>query len=322
MQPASTTLASADATVRAAARRLADAGVDSPMPDSKVLLAWAWGVPPAVLGRYVLRGTEVPAEVLTRFQQALEQRAARRPLQHITGVAPFRHLELSVGPGVFIPRPETERLVDYALDFLASLRRTHEQRLRVIDLCAGSAAIGLAIACETTHVDVHAVEQSPEAAAYAARNIATYRPRLAQVGSTVNLHVADATTWVGEPARVGQTSAVECEPRRGAHLVVCNPPYVAGDITHAPEVLHDPPAALYGGGEAGADLPVKLVNHAATLLVGGGLLIMEHAEYNGRIISDTATRAGFRQVATLGDYTGRDRFTRATWRKDTRGPHI
>ena len=306
-QPASTTLANADQLLRQAIQQLAHAGVESPTADAKTLFAWAWDISVSELGSHVLRGTAVPCEVSARYAQACERRAAREPLQHITGVAPFRYQELHVGPGVFIPRPETELMVSHVVEYLAGLPGDSHT---AVDLCTGSGAIAIALATEVPRTHVHAVELSPEAASYTEHNIDRYRPAFEAHGSAVTLHIGDATEFLGTTS---------------AQVITCNPPYVARSVEHAPEVASDPDLALYGGGADGSELPQKIIAHAPRILAPGGLLICEHAEYNAHTIENAFHRAGFTSVETVGDYTGRDRFTRgysAHSGEDDRVSHI
>ena len=307
VRPASTTLADADQLLRQAIQQLAHAGVESPTADAKTLFAWAWDISVSELGSRVLRGTDVPHEVRGRYAQACERRGAREPLQHIIGVAPFRYLEMHVGPGVFIPRPETELMVTYAVEHLTGLPG---DRHTAVDLCTGSGAIAIALATEVPGTHIHAVELSPEAARYTERNIDRYRTAFEAHGSAVTLHIGDATEFLGATS---------------AQVITCNPPYVARTVEHSPEVASDPELALYGGGEDGAELPQKIIAHAPRILAPGGLLICEHAEYNAHTIENAFHRAGFTSVETIGDYTGRDRFTRgysAQPGEDDRVSHI
>lgn len=292
----------ADQIVRAATAELGSAGVESPLANARTLLAHAWGIPVSEVGRHILRGTPVSAEVVATFRNYVTRRMSREPLQHITGVAAFRYLELEVGPGVFIPRPETELVTQYTIDHIRESGACH-----VVDLCTGTGAIALAIATECAGVHVDAVELSPAAASYATHNIAAHAHQLAARVSEVTLHVGDATAW-------GETTS--------AQVVVCNPPYVAQHVAHPAEVAHDPMLALDGGGDNGTELPTRIIAAAAGILRPGGLLVLEHAEYHVGSIRQAFDAAGFAHVATHADYTGRDRFTTGLTRKDSRGSHL
>jgi release factor glutamine methyltransferase len=266
--------------VDAAARVLADAGVASPRHDAEELAAHALGLSRS---RLVLLD-RLPADVAGRYAALVEQRAARVPLQHLTGVAGFRRLELAVGPGVFVPRPETEVLVEWAL-----------ARLRpgdlVVDLCAGSGAVALAVADEAPGVRVHAVELEEDALAWAARNVRA-------TGLPVTLHRGD----VGDPAVLADLDGT-------VDVVTANPPYIPVGAGVEREVAeHDPAAALWGG-EDGL-VTVRAVERAAwRLLRPGGFVAVEHADLQGESVP-----AVFRRWADVEDHpdlAGRSRFTTA-----------
>lgn len=274
------------AALRLAAVCLKAAGVTSPRADAEILACHLLGVDRGRLAVLALTGAEVPAG----YGALVAARTERVPLQHLTGTAPFRHLELAVGPGVFVPRPETELVAQRAID--AALAVVAQGRAPiVVDLCTGSGAIALAVASEVQGSTVHAVELSPHAHGYARRNVA---------GTGVSLHHGDA-----------RTALVELEGR--VDVVVSNPPYVpASEVPADAEVtVHDPDAALYGGGEDGLDLPRELVARAARLLRPGGTLVMEHTETQGAALRQSMTDAGFEDAATEADLTGRQRYTHA-----------
>ncbi len=238
------------AALRAATAALAAAGVPSPRADAEVLAGHLLGLGRGAVAAAALRGAPVPAG----YDALVARRAQRVPLQHLTGRAGFRGLELEVGPGVFVPRPETE--VTAGLAVAAALAAG--PRPLVVDLCTGSGAIALAVATEVPGAVVHAVELSPQACGYAERNLA---------GSGVALHLADAATAL--PALDGTVD-----------VVVANPPYVPpGAVPREVEVReHDPAVALYGGGDDGLDVPRAVVASAARLLRPGGAVVLEHAE--------------------------------------------
>lgn len=271
----------ARALLARASDELARAGVATPLVDAELLLAHVTGRPRLMLG---LVG-EVPPEQERAFTALVARRAAREPLQHLTGSAPFRRLDLAVGPGVFVPRPETELLVD---EVLAHLTRaglttgsapaapgTPAARPVLVDLCTGSAAIALSLAVEVPGARVHAVEVSAAALAWAAGNVAACAQAVGDAGSELLLLSADATA-VAEPGGelAGLAGMVD--------VVVTNPPYVPdGAVPREPEVRdHDPHLALFGGPD-GLDVIRPLARQAALLLRPGGLLLVEHADQQG-----------------------------------------
>jgi len=277
------------------AATLAGAGVPSPHADAELLLAHAWGVDRGEVATAAVLGREVPADVAASLADAVARRARREPLQHIVGSAPFRHLELAVGPGVFVPRPETEEVAQVAID---EARRVTAAGARpvVVDLCTGSGAIALAVATEVPASCVHAVELDAGAHAWAERNVRTVAAA-AERPDLVTLVRGDARTAV----RVLDGS---CD------VVVSNPPYVPpGAVPVDPEVAdHDPQVALYGLGPDGLEVPRGIAAAAVRLLRAGGLFVMEHAE-----VQADAARAlleatgGFAAVETRADLTGRPR---------------
>ncbi|MDJ1113035.1 peptide chain release factor N(5)-glutamine methyltransferase [Microbacterium dauci] len=275
--------------VRAAAVRLANAGVTTPDVDAELLAAHVLGIGRGELAAASVRGDRMPEHVADVFEALVVRRAAREPLQHLTGSAPFRHLELRVGPGVFVPRPETEMVAQLAID---ALRATASETPIGVDLGTGSGALALAMATEVPHARVHAAENSVEAFIWAKENFAANAPhaRLAFID------LADAF-----PELDGTVS-----------VVVSNPPYVPDEaIPRDPEVrFWDPPAALYGGAD-GLDVVRVLSGVAMRLLHAGGTLVIEHGEWQGEPIRDLLTADGWLATATHRDLTLRDRATTA-----------
>lgn len=271
--------------VRAAAGALAAAGVASPAYDAEELAAHVLGVSRSRLALV----DRLPAAAADRYAELVEQRAARVPLQHLTGVAGFRRLDLAVGPGVFVPRPETEVLVEWALARLAP-------GALVVDLCAGSGAVALAVAQEAPGTVVHAVELDEHALAWAARNVE-------QTGLPVTLHRGD----VADPSLLaGLAGTVD--------LVTANPPYIPVGAAVEREVAeHDPPAALWGG-EDGLDVVRAVERAASRLLRPGGLVAVEHADVQGESVPAVFSR--WSEVLDHPDLVGRPRFTTA--RRPTR----
>ena len=272
-----------------AARRLADAGVESPRVDAELLLASVLGVP---RGR-LLTLVDVPDDVEARFAALLDQRADRVPLQHLTGRAPFRFLELSVGPGVFVPRPETELLAGWAVERLAGAVSP-----TVVDLGSGSGALALALAQEVPGVRVVAVERDPGAIEWTRHNAAA---RAAAGDPPVEVVAGDMT----DPQLLGELDG-------SVHLVVSNPPYVPDGARVPREVAdHDPPMALWGGPD-GLDVVRGLLGTAARLLRPGGELGIEHADQQGASLPALVRAHGaYTDVVDHPDLSGRPRFTTA-----------
>lgn len=262
---------------------LRDAGVPSPRVDAELLADHLLNVGLGRLRAMMLGDAPAPEG----YEALVAERAGRTPLQHITGVAHFRYLELAVGPGVFIPRPETESVVQLAIDHVKDM-----QRPRIVDLGTGSGAIAGSIAHEVPGAEVHAVEFSPFAHAWAAKN-------LAPLG--VNLVLGDLRDAFPE-----LNGTVD--------VVVSNPPYIPADaIPNEPEVaLHDPPEALYGGGADGMELPTAAAASAARLLRPGGYFVMEHAEVQSGWIAAMLARTGsWTAITTHLDLNGKERATSA-----------
>ncbi len=275
--------------LRDAAARLAAAGVATPDVDAELLAAHVLDIGRGELAAASLRGDRMPEQAATRFAALVERRAAREPLQHLTGHAPFRHLELRVGPGVFVPRPETEMVAQLAID---ALRSEASGSPIAVDLGTGSGALALAMATEVPHALVHAAENSVDAFIWAKENFA----RLAPQARLAFIDLARAF-----PDLDGAVS-----------VVVSNPPYVPDDaIPRDPEVRHwDPPAALYGGAD-GLDVVRVLSGVALRLLHPGGTLVIEHGEWQGEPIRDLLAADGWRAASTHRDLTLRDRATTA-----------
>ena len=269
--------------VREATEVLAEAGVPSPRADAELLAEHLLGVGLGRLRALMLGDTPAPGG----YRELIAERARRIPLQHITGVAYFRYLELAVGPGVFIPRPETESVVQLVIDQLQG--RAHP---KVVDLGTGSGAIAGSIAHEIPGAEVHAVEYSEFAHAWAAKN-------LLPLG--VHLILGDLRDAL--PDHNGTFD-----------VVVSNPPYIpAAAVPNEPEVaLHDPPVALYGGGADGMELPTAAAASAARLLLPGGYFVMEHAEVQSAWIATMLESTGlWTGISTHRDLNGRDRATSA-----------
>jgi release factor glutamine methyltransferase len=281
------------AEVRRAADKLLAAGVDSPRPDAEQLAAHVLGVP---RGRLELASFD--AGQLDRFRALVERRARREPLQHLIGSVGFRRLDLLVGPGVFVPRPETESVVQWAVEQLISALAGRRAPV-VVDLCTGAGTIALSLAKEAPGAQVHGVDLDPAALAWARRNVE-------RTGLPVTLHQCP----------VAEVAARLPELLGAVDLVASNPPYVALGERHQvdPEVLdHDPAVALWAGAD-GLDLVRSVEAAARRLLQPGGLVAVEHSDRQGRSAPAVFTAAGgWSEVADHRDLAGRDRFVTARW---------
>ncbi|TAM86285.1 MAG: peptide chain release factor N(5)-glutamine methyltransferase [Jatrophihabitans sp.] len=266
--------------LRGATARLAAAGVPSPRVDAELLLCSVLGTTRTRL----LASGPVGAADADRFREAVRRRERREPLQHIVGTAPFRHVELAVGPGVFVPRPETELLVDVVLALLPA-------PAVVVDLCAGSGALALAMAGELPAARVFAVERSASALGWLRRNTA---------GAAVTV----------VPGDVGDT-ALLAELAGGVDVVVANPPYVPDGTPVPAEVLADPPEAVFAGPDGLAVIPHVLAR-AGDLLRAGGALALEHDVSHRDALARLLARDGrWSAPREHADLTGRPRFTTA-----------
>ena len=270
--------------VREATARLAEAGIPSPEVDAVALAAHALGVEPAEVRRLLVLGAPEP----DAYAGLVAERATRVPLQHLTGRAHFRRITLAVGPGVFVPRPETEVTAGLAIDAASGVGPDP----LVVDLCTGSGAIALAVKDELPGATVLAVELSDLAHGWAVAN----RDRL---GLDVELRLGDATTAFDE-----LEGAVD--------VVVSNPPYIpVGAVPVDREVRdHDPEVALYGGSADGLAIPVAVAARAAALLRSGGVLVMEHADSQGRTLPASLRATGeWVEVLDHPDLAGKARTT-------------
>ena len=268
---------------RAAAGRLRAAGVASPERDADELLAHVLGLG---LGRLALVD-DVTDEQRAAYDALLDRRAAREPLQHLLGTAPFRHVELAVGPGVFVPRPETELLAGWAIE-----RARELEAPVVVDLCTGSGAIARAVADEVPGARVHAVELDPDAHRWAETNLA---------GTGVELRLGDMATAFDDLAGT-------------VDVLTCNPPYIPLEAWEsvAPEARdHDPYPALFSGDD-GLDALRVLAARAAVLLRPGGWVGAEHADVQGEAAPALFVAAGrYEQVRDHRDLAGRPRYLTA-----------
>ncbi len=281
-----------------AEQTLAAAGVASPRHDAEELASYVAGCPRSGLAIF----GALSADQHAVYRRLVARRASRVPLQHLTGSAGFRYLDLAVGPGVFVPRPETEVVAGWCVD---ALREALPQTPApvVVDLCTGSGAIALAIACEVPETRVHAVEREPAALEWARRNVAGTR-----AGGRVELHHADARDALHD-----LDGCVD--------LVVSNPPYLAASdrLSFEPEVRdHEPDAALWGGRD-GLDGPKMIESVARRLLRAGGLAAVEHADDQGPAVAALFAGAEWADVVVRQDLAGRDRFVTARRREVAEG---
>jgi release factor glutamine methyltransferase len=278
-----------------AVRVLSAAGIARADVDAELLLGHVLGLSRGqVQAKIVMDAVVLPGQ-RDAVLEVVERRAAREPLQHITGRAPFRSLELAVGPGVFVPRPETESVAQLAIDALLAVPTPTP---RAIDLGTGSGAIAIALATEVPHARVFAVENSPRAFIWARQNARDL------AGDNLRLVFADVAAL--PPVLDGETLDGTLD------VVVSNPPYIPlGAIPRDPEVrLHDPEVALYGGVD-GFDVVRAISSRAARLLRPGGVLILEHGELQGAELRELLAADGWRAASTHRDLLGRDRTTTA-----------
>jgi release factor glutamine methyltransferase len=291
-----------------AQRRFSSAGIASPDVDAAEIVAFVLGCERNRL--FMHEPMESDARV--RVERLVTRRLSRVPLQHILGTAGFRRMNVRVGPGVFIPRPETELVVEAAIRHVKA-----ESDRTAVDLCSGSGAIALAIATEVDGVRVVGVEVSAEALVWADVNHVAATDLLTQQQSEVTFIEADGRT-VADP---GEPLA---DMAGRVAVVTCNPPYIPDAmVPREPEVReHEPALALFGGPD-GMDLVRPLAETAARLLRPGGLLVMEHADVQGedagglgvpgilRAAMSDAHEPLWRDVRDRTDLAGRPRFTMA-----------
>lgn len=286
--------------VRQVRSQLADAGIDSASAEASIIVAHVLDVERGRLGVMQALGEALDAETIQRILTLANARATRIPLQHLTGVAAFYGLDIAVEPGVFIPRVETEVLVETTLNHIQGTAGP----LTVLDLCTGTGAIAAALANELHQQDMPAtlwaVDLDPEAVRLAQRNTAQYN---------VTVLCADATDV---------DSMVEADEQLGEYLgqldaVVSNPPYIptATPVTQT-EAQYDPQSALYGGSADGTDIPRAIADQALRWLRPGGFFMMEldhsHAQQLATALQD---HAGWQDVTVVQDLTSTDRFISA-----------
>lgn len=272
--------------------RLEGLEASDPAQEARLLLEWALGVDslwsaPDLVG----------AHAAERFRSGVAQRRAHVPLQHVTGRMWFRGLELLARTGVFVVRPETEVVAGVAVAAARTVPARDAAHEGVgpllVDLCTGSGAIAVALAHEVAGAHVLAVEIEEAACALARDNVARLEEQGAIAPGSVEVVRGDATA-----ALAGREGTVD--------VVVSNPPYVPGaQVPTQEEALQDPPTALYGGGEDGLVVPRGIVHRAWDLLRSGGVLVVEHAESQAATLRDVARGAGFTDVHSEKDLSGR-----------------
>jgi release factor glutamine methyltransferase len=267
-----------------AVEKLGSVGIENPQVDVELLVGHVLELSRGQVQSALIADAEIDDEKLKQLNDLFGRRFAREPLQHLTGVAYFRQLELKVGRGVFIPRPETESVVQIAID---ALRADVSPEPIAVDLGTGSGAIALAMHTEVPTARVFAVEKSPEAHAFTSLNFAKYPGAELALGD-----LADCFNGLNGAASV----------------VISNPPYIpAGMVPIDPEVhLFDPSLALYGGAD-GLDVIRLVSNTAARLLRAGGTLVIEHADSQSKQVCELLLADGWQQVTPHKDLTNRDR---------------
>ena len=263
---------------------LASAGIDSAEVDAQLLAAHVLGISRGELQAQLFLDPEISQadELLELFHK----RSERIPLQHLTGVAYFRNLTLAVGPGVFIPRPETEGVVDLAI---AALPKDGI----AVDLCTGSGAIAISIATEVPNSKVYAWELNPESEPWLRKNLR----------GNVELVMGD----------IIDDHQLFDELAGKVDVVISNPPYIpTWAVPKDLEVqLHDPALALYGGFD-GMDIIRVVSRRALQLLKPGGFLVLEHADTQGQLVADLFQTDGWENIQVHQDLTNRDRSVSAT----------
>lgn len=270
-----------------AAQRFTQAGIESAQVDAELLLAFVLEMNLGELQAGLISDSLNPTpEQIEIFDSLVTRRESREPLQHLTGVAHFRNITLKVGKGVFIPRPETEFVTQLAIDGIRALKSNAPI---VVDLCAGSGAIGLAIATEILGAKIFAIEKSEDAFEYTQTNYEHLAP-------------SNGTVLLGDMDGAFQDLNSQVD------WLISNPPYIPADMVPVyPEVaLHDPSLALYAGKD-GLDLIRLVSKNALRLLRSGGGLTIEHADMQGSQVRQLLLEDGWEQIQTHQDFNGRDR---------------
>ena len=263
---------------------LSSVGIESADVDAQLLAAHVLGISRGELQSKLFTNDDIGSELSKEIETLFEKRSERIPLQHLTGVAYFRNLTLAVGPGVFIPRPETEAVAELAIQ---ALRAVPGEPIAV-DLCTGSGAIAIALATEVPQSKVFAWELNPDSEPWLRKNLR----------GNVELVMGD----IAESHQLFQELAGKVD------VVISNPPYIPSwAVPRDLEVkLHDPALALYGGDD-GMDIMRVVSRRGLELLKPGGFLVVEHADDQAQIVADLFQADGWRQVRSHQDLTGRDR---------------
>ena len=269
--------------IRSAKERLAKSGYNE--VDAEILFAHLLGISRMQLHNPIEleKAMENIGDIAEDYHQIINRRLSHEPLQYITGVAHFRELELEVGPGVLVPRPESELMVSYLLALI-------EQKsgiVSVIDLGSGSGALAIALSTECDRVRAIAVENSKDALFWLHRNVAKYVPEM----------------------RVVESDVADALPEVKADFVIANPPYVPDDQELPEDVKREPNVALFGGA-TGLEIPKQFIEAAARLLKSGGVLAIEHTELQGSAISGLLEEM-FINIELHYDLNDRPRWTSA-----------
>ena len=275
-----------------AKQRLTNAGLPSPEVDAELIVAHLLGLPRGELIPAANRGLTMKPEIQNQLWELVRRRTSREPLQHIIGRAPFMTFEVTVGPGVFIPRPETESMVERALNIL-SLTGANGAELKIADLCSGSGVIALALGRELANARISAVEISVSARPYLERNVASERKK-------IRVEPCSVSSW-GELADASSFD-----------MIISNPPYIPDtEVPNDPEVRDfDPREALYSGRD-GLDSIREIASLSAVILKPGGTLLIEHSNLQGKEVREILQTRGFVDVSTGRDLAGRERFAEA-----------
>ena len=283
-------MSSLEQQLNSATGRLVAAGIASARADAEWLCADLLDVSRGELAVLIAKGQDWDESLSEAFEERLRRRESREPLQHILGSAPFLDFSVSVGPGVFVPRPETEVLAERVLSHAAHLG-VPDSGLHLVDMCSGSGILAIAMARAVPYASVSAIEQSGDAVTYLQKNVADLAPE-------VQVYHQDVVSWGA------------LVPEGSIDLLVANPPYIpSSEVPNDPEVAHfDPPVALYSG-EDGLDLIREIALIARRLLRPGAMIALEHSNLQGHAVRDTLSEAGFRTIETYRDLTDRDRFT-------------